>query len=399
MDTYGQYHLLEVIVELLEFSQELKCVIVQVTFKDKQKYHLTKEIFKVNVEAFAHNSQNLIPRFMKMVRDFVTKELGTNNRNYNNYSDFLIDSLPSKEVWQEAGLFQYNLATIQEIKRLMVALLAKKFFGCYSLVGFHFEPFKERSIPLYLLMNYFQEKQKIARTNLRNMVVELEVPNYDHLETISGNLLISEPVSPYSRYSNLSSPTSSLRMLGKTLRSSGKKRGFMMTNPSLVALQKEKIFKNYLKSKDQLNRFLGWHDMVEEGSIDFLTDKLVVKSKPLEIINLKHEHEFYQCVLEFSILDSSYESVQKRDSKRFTLSDFCIIFSILSRNREVLHQRTLNSQEFCQFLRLDELQALSYCMIRLSKSPGKIGQQNLVYKAIVDDARRLLLSRKTTGQL
>jgi hypothetical protein len=400
IDTVSLYRSLEVNTNILEFSQLQKSVTIEITFKDRISFQWFKEKIKINVEAFAHNSQNMVPRFMKMIRDKLNKEVESSvSRNYGNYSEFLIDSLPQKDLWQEAGLYQYNLPTIQEIKRLMVVLLLRKTVGVYSLVGFRFEPQTEQSIQMHLLMHYFKEKNKQARVTLRNTVVEIQEQNLEN--QLLSNLVPEEASTPitWKSRSNLSSPTNSLRTFGKTFRNVSKKKGFMVTNPTLSGLHREKKYTQYLRSKDFISKYLGWQDHLEEDNLDWRNDKLAIKSRPLEIINLKHEHEFYQCLLHFTIQNEALGEVKKRESQRLILSDFCLTFSILSRSGEVLHKRDIKTDKIAEFLGLEEHEVLNYCLIKLSKSAGKVGQQLSVIKSVVAVARKILINRQTIGEL
>ena len=394
IDTSRRYHLIEVLVTLQYFSQEDKGIMLEIKYTDKRMNHWTVDDLLVNVEAFAHNSQNMTPRFLKMIRDSLNKELGVSNRNYNNYSDFLIDGLPSKEIWQDAGLYQYNLSTVQELKRLFVVLMLKKTVFVYSLIGQKYEQTIASTLPLSLLNDYFKEKCYLTKSNLRSVVVEIEEHNEEEHYSYTAQFYPVEPRSASSRFSHnlVYSPDSSPRSIGRLPRSNNKRKMFVLTNQSLRSLiTKEKRNLLSLKSKVQISDFLGWQDFLGEDKLENRTDKVVVRARPLEILNVKHEGDFYQCVLEFCIQQTSIEQMHQRASKQFILSDFALSYTIQTRNRETLYSRVISYEAIPGFLQLTEGQALAYCMSRVTKSVSKLGERQTIWKILTAFARKHLL--------
>lgn len=360
IDTCNIYHIFDIQLEFLEFNEQLKCVVMEITVKDRRGLHWTKDVIKINIVTFAHNSQNMVPRFLKMLRDALSKELNS-NRSYNSYSDFSIDPLPSEEVWQEAGLFPYDLTTLQEIKRLMVALRLKKSVYVHSLIGLKFEPVTDTAEPMHLFISYFIEKYKQAKAVARELVVRLET-----LASVEQHKEI------YSYMTN----------------------GFKLNIDSVPIIEVEsnkELGKSRSLSGGQL--LLSWDHYLEQDVVEHRNDKIVVKSRPLEVITVKHENEFYQCFLEFILSPETFTAVQTRDRPALTISDFLLEFSILSRSREVLHKRTLKPERIAEFLNLSETQALKYCMARMAKASNDMTHRKQVWKSIVADARNISLSR------
>lgn len=394
-DTSKRSHLIQITVKVIDFDTDTNNVNMMITFTHSKTQCVFRQPMPVNVVPLAHVSQNLVLRFIKLFREMLDIAVHAGNYNYMSERDFLMEELPLIEDSKEYGIRDADSMLIQEIRRLIVSYFANNTQIVYNYLGMKFETAMHNGVTMNTLLNYFVKKTKLESYRLKIKVITVSETN---LATLENNhkydlftIIKQSSNSSLSPRSSMLSPSISPGS-GKGNRSATKRRGFVLTNRSLKLMFNSHDPHHYMKTKEELSKFLGWQDYLTEDQPEQRHDKLVKGVRPLDVFLLKYESEFYLCTIEIVCPEVQESQLDTGKLRSYILQDFKLAFQVIARNGEVLQKAVMDPLEFSNYVDLKTGQLLSYVMERVTRSLVKHRLRKTICDRLTQQARKMAVN-------